>query len=442
MSQAPPAVAIVGRPNVGKSTLFNRILGEQRAIVEDEPGVTRDRNIALTEWAGRAFYVIDTGGLEPETEEAVTPAVRRQVLAAIAEAEVIVLLVDGRTGPHPVDHRIAELLRKTERPVLVVVNKVDRLPYDPGYHEFWELGLGEPLPVSAISGKGSGDLLDAVVARLPVVPPVDSAPGVIRIAVIGRPNVGKSSFINRLLSEERLVVSAVAGTTRDAIDTPLRYHGRELIFIDTAGLRRQSRIEPGLEYYSSLRTRRSLERADVCLLLIDVNEGPHVQDLRIAAQVWEAGRGLIIVANKWDLVEKETMTSARFTEQLQERVPFLRWAPILFASALSGQRVHQVLETVLAVDATRHTRIGTHELTEAVRLLAERQPPPHFQGRPVKLYYATQAGEAPPTVILFTNWPKGITESYSRYLHNGLRERWPLQGTPLRLRFRGRKEEE
>ncbi|MGH7340541.1 MAG: ribosome biogenesis GTPase Der, partial [Candidatus Rokuibacteriota bacterium] len=269
MRRGLPTVAIVGRPNVGKSTFFNRVLGQRRAIVEDVPGVTRDRNFALADWAGHRFFLVDTGGLElDDATEELTSAVRRQVLAAIEEADVLVFIVDGKTGPHPVDYRVAELLRRTNLPVVLAVNKMDRLPEDIAHHEFWELGVGEPMPVSSVSGKGSGDLLDAVIERLPTSPPEEGEPGVLFIAVVGKPNVGKSSFINRLLGEERLVVSEAAGTTRDAIDTAIRYHGRDLVFVDTAGLRRQSKIQPGLEYYSALRTERAIERADVCVLLL------------------------------------------------------------------------------------------------------------------------------------------------------------------------------
>lgn len=442
MSRALPAVAIIGRPNVGKSTVFNRILGERRAIVEDEPGVTRDRNVAKAEWAGRGFYLVDTGGLDTDSREPLVAAIRTQVLAAMAEADVLVLVVDGQAGPHPLDARIAELVRRSERPVLLAVNKMDRWPEDVGHHEFWELGVGEPIPVSAISGRGSGDLLDRVVELMPEAGEAEPESGVIRVAVIGKPNVGKSSFINRLLGAERLVVSEQAGTTRDAIDSPLRFNGRTLIFVDTAGLRRQSHIEPGLEYYSTLRTQRALERADVCLLLVDATEPLHVQDLRIARRTWEAGRGLILVANKWDLVEKDTMTAARYQSDIGARVPFLRWVPIIFTSALTGQRVQRSLELILEVDASRNRRLSTHEVTSRVRELAERQSPPHFRGQEVKIHYATQVSTAPPSFVIFTNRPKGITEAYARYLRNGFRETWGFVGTPLRLRFRGRKEPE
>jgi len=348
--------------------------------------------------------------------------------------------VDGREGPQAMDERIAELLRKSGRPILLVVNKMDRLPQDLAHHEFWELGLGEPLPVSAISGKGTGDLLDQVVAHFPE-PAGEPADEALRVAVIGKPNVGKSSLINRLLGEERLVVSELAGTTRDAIDTPMRYHGRELIFVDTAGLRRHARIEPGLEYYSSLRTERAIERSDVCVLLIDGNEPAHVQDLKIAELAWRAGRGLIIVVNKWDVVEKETNTAAEYQKKIAERAPQLKHVPFVFTSALTGQRVQKVLELVLQVAEERRKRIATSEVNEAFRQLAARQPPPHYRGMRVKILYATQVGAAPPTFVVFVNHPKGLTDTYIRYLRNSLREVWPFTGSPIRLRVRGRREE-
>jgi GTPase len=435
-----PAVAIVGRPNVGKSTLFNRFIGRRLAIVEDVPGVTRDRNFALADWSGRHFYLIDTGGLETETDEPMAASIRRQVLAAIEEADVLVFVVDGKTGMHPLDHRAAELLRRSERPVVLVVNKLDRLPEDLGHHDFWALGLGEPLPVSAISGKGSGDVLDAIVARLPETgepAPTDA----LSVAVIGKPNVGKSSIVNRLLGEERMIVSEAAGTTRDAVDTPLRYHGRTVLFIDTAGLRRQSKVEAGIEFYSTLRTARAVERADVCLLVIDATEPVHVQDLKIAELAMDAGCGVIIVANKWDLVSKETGTAEAYERHLRERAPSLRWVPVVFTSAVTGQRISKLLDLVLHVQAERARRIPTHEVNELVRELAARQPPPHFRGRPVKLLYATQADRAPPMFVIFTNYPRAVHDTYARYLQNGFRERWGFIGAPLRIRFRSRQEQ-
>jgi GTPase len=442
MRQGLPVVAIVGRPNVGKSTFFNRVLGQRRAIVEDVPGVTRDRNFARTDWAGRAFFLVDTGGLDFETQAVMPAAVRRQVMAAIEEADLIVFMVDGRTGPHPVDHRVAELLRRTDVPILLAVNKLDRLPEDISHHDFWELGLGAPVPVSSLVGKGTGDLLDELVAQLPPVEPQDIEDSSLYVAVIGKPNVGKSSFVNRLLGEERMVVAPEAGTTRDSIDTPMKYHGRDLVFVDTAGLRRQARIDPGLEYYSTLRTERAIERSDICLLLIDATEPPHVQELKLAEKAWKSGCGLIIVANKWDLVEKETMTAETFARELRARAPALRWVPILFASALTGQRVQKVLDHILEVAAERSKRLPTRVVTDAVRKLAERQPPPHHRGAPVKLLYATQAAVAPPSFVVFTNYPKAIPEHYVRYLLNGIRGHWQFRGAPIRIRFRSRREQE
>jgi GTP-binding protein len=431
-------VAVVGRPNVGKSTLFNRIIGRRQAIVEDTPGVTRDRNFARAAWAGREFYVVDTGGLEPDVDEPMPAAIRRQVEAALAEAEVVAFVVDTRAGVQPLDLKIADLLRSSSVPVVLVVNKVDNLPEDLSYLDFWELGLGEPHPVSALSGKGSGDVLDAVVTHLPEA--AETPEEALFVAVVGKPNVGKSSFINRLLGQERLVVSEVAGTTRDAIDTPMRYHGRTLMFVDTAGLRRQAKIHEDLEFYSALRTERAVERADVCLLLVDGTEPVHVQDLKIAEKAWDAGCGLVVVVNKWDLIDKDTTTAPAFERHLRERAPSLRWAPVIFTSALTGLRVHKTLDRVLEVADTREYRVPTAEANEAIRELAARQPPPHFRGRPVKLLYATQSGVKPPTFVIFVNQRKGITENYRRYLYNGFRDRWGFEGSPLRLKFRSRRE--
>lgn len=440
MSRALPSVAIVGRPNVGKSTFFNRVVGRRQAIVEDVPGVTRDRNFARGDWAGREFYVVDTGGLEVDADEPMAAAIRRQVMAAVAEADVIAFVVDGRAGVQPLDQKIAEVLRRAAVPVVLVVNKLDNLPKDLSHLDFWELGLGEPRPVSALSGKGSGDVLDVLIEHLPEAeePPEEA----LLVAVVGKPNVGKSSFINRLLGEERLVVTDVAGTTRDSIDTPMRYHGRSLVFVDTAGLRRQSRIHESLEYYSALRTERAVERADVCLLLLDGTEPVHVQDLKIAEKAWSAGCGLVIVVNKWDLVEKDTMTAPAFEKHLRERAPSLRWVPIIFTSALTGQRVQKTLDQVLEVAAERGRRVPTAEVNEAIRELAERQPPPHYRGRAVRLLYATQGGVNPPTFVIFVNHRQGVTENYRRYLYNGFRARWGFVGTPLQLKFRSRREAE
>lgn len=439
MRRPLPAVAVIGRPNVGKSTLFNRVLGHRVAIVEDVPGVTRDRNFARAEWAGHDFYLVDTGGLEPDANEPMAAAIRRQVLAAIEEADVLLFVVDGKDGPHPLDYKIADLLRKAGRPVVLVVNKMDRLPEEIGQHDFWDLGIGEPLPVSALSGKGSGEVLDALVEHLPDAFGEEPEEA-LYVAVIGKPNVGKSSLVNRLIGEERTIVTDVAGTTRDTIDTPFRYRGRTLVFIDTAGLRRRTRIRPGLEFYSALRTARAIERADVCLLLIDSTEPVHVQDLKIAERAWDAGCGLAIVANKWDLVEKDEGTAAAYERYIRERAPSLRWVPVVFTSALTGQRVRTTLDMILEVQAERTKRVATHEVNEVLHELAERRPPPVHRGRPVKLLYAAQTGTAPPTFVLFTNAPKGIKEPYLRYLKNGFRRAWGFVGAPLRIRLRSRRE--
>ena len=442
MKHGLPTVAILGRPNVGKSTLFNRILGEKHAIVEDRPGVTRDRNFARAEWAARRFYIVDTGGLEPEKDEAFAEVVRQQVEAAIREADLLVFVVDGKVGPHPNDFKVAELLRVSNRPYLLVVNKLDKLPNETAQHEFWELGLDEPFPVSSATGKGSGDLLDKIVSMLPPATEEEENTDALHVAVIGKPNVGKSSFINRLLGEQRLVVSDIAGTTRDSIDTPMRYHGKTLVFIDTAGLRKQARIEPGIEYFSALRTQRSIDRADVCVLLVDATEEElHVQDLKIAEKAWRGGKSLILVVNKWDLVEKETSTAVEFEKKIRERVPFLRWVPVLFSSALTGQRVQKVLDLILEVAAERQRKLPTRAVNDVIRELAKRVAPPHYRGMPLKVLYATQAELAPPTFIMFVNHPKALTEAYLRYLMNGFREAWGFVGTPIRLRIRGRREE-
>jgi GTP-binding protein len=342
-------------------------------------------------------------------------------------------------GPHPVDHRVAELLRVSNRPVMLLVNKLDKLPQETSQHEFWELGLGEPIPISSASGKGSGDVLDKIVDMLPPPTPEEAETGVLHLAVVGKPNVGKSSFINKLLGEERLVVSEIAGTTRDAIDTPMRYHGQTIVFIDTAGLRRQARIEPGIEYFSALRTQRAIDRADVCLLLVDATEGGlHVQDLKIAEKVWKAGKSLVICVNKWDLVEKETGTSVEYEKKLRERAPMLKWVPILFTSAL---RVQKVLDLVLEAASERKRRVSTREVNDVIRELAARTAPPHYRGMTVKVMYATQVEHAPPTFILFVNHPKALTDAYLRYLVNGFRAAWGFLGSPIRLRIRSRRDE-
>lgn len=428
-----PVVALIGRPNVGKSALFNRIVGSNAAIVSEEAGTTRDRHFARAEWNERAFWLVDTGGITEDPRVPMDLEIRRQVDVAIAEADLLMLVVDARAGLHPHDSKVVELLRQARKPWILVANKVDD-PRDADYFEFYNLNAGEPIPVSATNGRGSGDLLDAVVERFPET---EGEPDeALRVAVIGRPNVGKSSFVNRLLGEERLVVSDESGTTRDAIDAPMRYHGREFIFVDTAGLRRQARIGEGIEFYSSLRTRRAIEAAEICVLLIDAVEGLHNQDLKIATLVWDAGRALIVIVNKWDLAEKETNTAAKFQREAEEKAPFLRFVPFLFVSARTGQRVNAVMDLILTVQEEREKRISTSQVNARLEELLARRQPPQAAGREVKLLYATQVETAPPTIAVFGNHPDLVQEHYVRYLHNGFRESWGFLGSPLRIVLR------
>jgi GTP-binding protein len=429
-----PVVALVGRPNVGKSALFNRIVGDDSAIVSDEAGTTRDRHFARAEWNGRAFWLVDTGGLSDDPQAPMDREIRRQVATAVEEADITLFVVDAKVGPHPSDSKVAEMLRGTGKPWLLVANKVDD-PASLDFYDFYQLGAGEPFPVSAQNGKNSGDLLDALVDRLPESEPEDEE--ALRVAVVGRPNVGKSSFVNRLLGEERLVVSDVAGTTRDAIDTPMTYHGRKLVFVDTAGLRRQTKIDDGIEFYSSLRTRRAIERANICVLLVDATEGQlHHQDLRIANVAWEAGRGLIVVVNKWDLAEKDDKATHKFEKTAREKAPFLNWVPFLFTSALTGQRVTRILDVIQLVDDESRKRIPTSQVNERLAELLARRQPSQAAGREVKLNYATQVSVQPPTIAVFGNHPDLVEEHYVRFLHNGFREAWQFTGNPLRVLLR------
>jgi len=431
-----PVVAIVGRPNVGKSQLFNRLASSDSAIVSEEAGTTRDRHFARAEWGGRAFWLVDTGGLTDDQSIPMDVEIQKQVMQAIAEADLMLLVVDAKTGLHPQDQRVVELLRDSRKPWLLVANKVDD-PRSTDFYEFYNLGAGDPLPVSAINGKNSGDLLDEIVSRFPesTVEDDDS----LRVAVIGRPNVGKSSLVNRLLGEERLVVAAEAGTTRDAIDTPMQYHGHTLTFIDTAGLRRQSKIDDGIEFYSALRTRRAIERAQICILMLDASVGLENQDLKIATLAWDQGCGLIVVVNKWDIKEDKTEKStAKFQKEAGEKAPFLKFVPFLFTSALTGQRVSKVLDLVLQVDAERKKRISTAQVNTTLGELTARLQPPQAAGREVKLLYATQVEVEPPTIAVFGNHPDLVPEHYVRYLHNGFREAWRFSGSPLRILLRSR----
>ena len=429
-----PVVALIGRPNVGKSALFNRIVGDESAIVSEEAGTTRDRHFAQTDWAGRQFWLVDTGGIADDPRLPMDVEIRRQVDEAIGEADLLLFIVDAKVGLHSSDYHVAELLRNSGKPWMVVANKVDD-PRATDFYEFYSLGVKEVFPVSAINGKGSGDLLDSVVGQLPDAP--NDEEQAIRVAVIGKPNVGKSSFVNRLLGEERLVVSDIPGTTRDAIDTPMRYHGRPFIFVDTAGLRRQAKIDDGIEFYSSLRTRRAIERSDICILMVDATEGEiQNQDLKIAALAWDAGRGLIVVVNKWDLAEKDDKATAKYQKAAGEKAPFLKFVPFLFTSALTGQRVNTVLDRILEVEIERAKRITTSEVNQKLGELLARRQPPQAAGREIKLNYATQVETAPPTIAVFGNAPDLVEEHYIRYLHNGFRGYWGFTGNPLRIVMR------
>ena len=439
-----PTVAIIGRPNVRKSTLFNRIIGRRLAIVDAQPGVTRDRHFAPAEWNGRRFWLVDTGGLVPCSNDPMNRAIRSQVEQAVADSDVLLFVVDIESGIHPMDLEIAQYLRKAKRPVLLVVNKADNLPDETRQLSFYELGLGDPFPVSAAIGKSSGDLLDKVVTMLPR--PRDGESGEeneIHVAVVGRPNVGKSSLVNRLLGQERLIVHDEPGTTRDAIDTEFEYQGHRLVFIDTAGLRKRSKVEEDLEFYSTLRTSRAMERAEVCLLVVDAKDGMAVQDLKIANEAWERGAGVLVAVNKWDLIEeKETNTARDGEREIKERAPFLEFIPFYYVSAKTGQRVTKLLDAIVTVAAEREKRVPTAEVNRVLEELLARQQPPQPVGESVRLFYATQVGTAPPRFAVVANRPEAIPESYTRYLHNGFREAWEFTGAPLTIKFlrkRGRR---
>lgn len=429
-------VAIVGRPNVGKSTLFNRLVGRRAAIVDDRPGVTRDRHFGEVEWNGRRFLLVDTGGLSPGAEDAMSRAVRSQIEQAVAQSDAVLLVVDVAAGVHPTDAEIVAYLRRMRRPVLLVANKADHLPDDTRHLAFYELGLGDPLPVSAAIGTATGDLLDAVTLLLPerAQAPAEDA---IRIAIVGRPNAGKSSLVNRLVGEDRVVVAEEPGTTRDAIDTAMTYQDRRLVFIDTAGLRKRSRVQDEIEFYATLRAAQAMERAEVCVLVVDASVGMHTQDLRIANNAWKQGAGIVIAVNKWDLIaDKDTNTAMRGERELKARAPFLDFVPFVYVSAKTGQRLPRLLDTVLTVAAERQKRVPTAEVNRVLHTLIERQQPPQPVGESVRLLYASQIGTAPPRFAVVSNRPDAISQSYTRYLVRGFRDAWAFTGAPLDVRFR------
>ncbi len=435
MSRALPLVALVGRPNVGKSTLFNRLIGRRHAIVAPVAGTTRDRLYAESEWNGRAFNLVDTGGLDLEDHGQITTRIRNQVQLALDEADVIVFVTDGLAGLTGADQDVARLLRESAKPVILAVNKTEKQRARLDATEFWALGSGEPIAVSAVHGTGTGDLLDRVAESLPPVEPEDDEDDRLHLAFVGRPNVGKSSLLNKLTGQSRMIVSEQAGTTRDAVDTILRYHGEEIVLVDTAGIRRRGRIEPGIEKYSVLRATRAIERCDVAVLLIDAQDGVTLQDAHVGGMIEEAGKGAIIAVNKWDLVEKDEHTARRYEAQVREDLNFLPYAPLLFISALTGQRAIKVVEAARRIQAERARRIPTGELNRFSVDLQARHGLSR-RGREIKLRYATQISVDPPTFVFFVNDPKLIHFSYQRLIENQLRERFGFEGTPIRLLFR------
>ena len=432
-----PLVAIVGRQNVGKSTLFNRIVGERIAIVEDVPGTTRDRLYADAEWQGRAFALVDTGGLALDTTDSLLARVRAQAELAIDEADVIILVTDVLSGVTADDLELARMLRRTSKPILLCVNKADSESRRLEANEFYSLGLGDVHAVSAIHGIGVADLLDAVTATFPVAAEAEDDT-TMKVAIIGRTSVGKSSLLNALLGEERTIVSAVPGTTRDAIDTSLKFHGQKITLIDTAGIRKRGAVSPGVEKYSVLRALKAIDRADVVLLLIDGSQGVLAQDAHIAGYVVEAAKSVVVVVNKWDLVIKDSTTMDAYREHVKQELKFVPYAPVLFISALKRQRVDQVLDTALRVHEQRFQRIPTSDLNDLVQESIARHSPPSRWGKKLKLYYSTQPTVDPPTLVFFVNDARLVHFSYQRYLENRIRERWGFEGTPIRLRFQGR----
>ena len=439
---AKPVVAIVGRPNVGKSTLFNRLVGSRKAIVEDIPGVTRDRLYDSTDWAGREFIIIDTGGIRFDEGDIFTREVKLQAELAIEEADVILFVVDTQQGVSPEDEQVANLLRKSKKPVVLAANKVENFDRQLEYYEFYNLGLGEPVPVSAMHGKNINELLDAVIARFAPASDYAEDTDAIKIAIVGRPNVGKSSLVNALLGEERVIVSDVPGTTRDAIDTPFEYEGNKYILIDTAGIRKKSRITEATERYSVIRALKSIERADVVITLLDASEGVIEQDKRIAGYVHEQGKANIIVVNKWDLIEKDGQTMNRFDEDIRSELKFLSYCPILYVSALTRKRIFKILELVDFVSGQHNRRVKTAELNQVISEAMLLNPLPGGGGKKIKIYYATQVQTAPPAFVFFANYPEKVHFSYLRYLDNVLRKNFGFEGTPIRLMVRKRDSKE
>ena len=438
-----PVIAIVGRPNVGKSTLFNKLIGERRSIVEDTPGVTRDRIYAETVWNGVPLILIDTGGIEPKTDDVILSQMKIQAQIAVDTADVIVFLCDVRTGLTAADRDIAVMLKKSGKPVIPCINKCDStggLPYE--FYEFYELGFTEdPIAVSSVHGTGTGDLLDACIRAIGELPPDTEEDDIIKVAVIGKPNAGKSSIINKIVGSNRLIVSDIAGTTRDAVDTPVENECGRFTFIDTAGIRRQSKVTDSIEKYSVLRAHMAVERADVCLIMIDATEGITEQDEKIAGIAHNAGKASVIVVNKWDAVEKDNSTVKAFTDKIRTALAYMTYAPIVFVSALTGQRLPNLFRTITDAYAEAHRRITTGMLNDVLNDATTRVQPPTDKGRRLKIYYMTQNSIAPPTFVFFCNSAALFHFSYQRYLENCLRETFGFAGTPIKLIIREKGEE-
>ena len=435
-----PIVAIVGRPNVGKSTLFNRLVGERRAIVDDVPGTTRDRIYGTVEWSGRAFTLVDTGGLQFEREDEVTQGIISQAEEAIERADVILFVVDAREGLTAVDFDVADLLRRTDKPVILVANKADNPERTLSAMEFYQLGMGEPIAISSIHGYGTGDLLDEVIRGFATGGEEAEQEADLRLAIVGRPNVGKSSLVNALAGETRVMVSQVPGTTRDAVDTLIQHRGVSILLVDTAGIRRRGRIDRGIEKYSVLRAIQAVERSDVAALVIDAVEGLTAQDAHVAGYVLDAAKGMMVVVNKWDLVKKGPTTTVEYSTEVRRALRFIGYVPLLFTSATTGQRVTKILDTAMAIAREREKRVPTPTINAAMQEAFVKQPPPSARGKTLKLLYVTQAGVKPPTFVFFVNDPRLVHFSYMRYLENEIRARFGFEGTPIRTIFKPRSE--
>lgn len=436
-----PIVAIVGRPNVGKSALFNRLVGKKVSIVEDTPGVTRDRIYADAEWRGREFLMIDTGGIEPKESDEILVSMRRQAQAAIENAHVTIFVVDLKTGVTAADAEIASMLQKAKKPVILAVNKTDKVgELPPDFYEFYNLGLGDPVAVSALQSLGLGDLLDAVFDYFPEEEESDSDDDIIKVAVIGRPNAGKSSLINRITGEERVIVSNIPGTTRDAVDTYVEYDGVKYLFIDTAGIRRKSKVEEKIEKYSVVRALAAIDRADICLIMVDGNEGIAEQDAKIAGYAHEEGKASIVLVNKWDLVSKETGTMNEYKKRVYEQLSFMTYAPIEFISAKTGARIDKIYPIINKVAQMHSTRIKTGALNDIINEATLKVQPPSDKGKRLKIYYGTQPSAKPPTFVIFVNSKELAHFSYIRYLENQIRDAFGLEGTPVRFIIRERGE--